>query len=174
MWSWSNSSKSLVWWTTSERFAEHITSKRKIFHLVCVRSFNPSRSILFTFRVFLPVAHCTYSELDGIKAVLKQSKEIGSIKQILLRKELQQKVKQYDGKLSNVVQRFQVCHRFSLIPITLPTLHLQVTLALDTRFAQLADQKGNKVHILPVSGHCNQLTSTIGCPWWSIWSLEPI
>jgi len=44
---------------------------------------------------------------------MSQSKENGSIKQILLRMDLQQKVKQYDGKLSNVVQRFQVCYRFT-------------------------------------------------------------
>lgn len=65
------------------------------------------------FRVFLTVAHCTLSELDGINAALKQSQGIGSIKQILLRKDLQQKVKQYDSKLSNVVQRFQVCRRLT-------------------------------------------------------------
>lgn len=65
-------------------------------------------------------------ELCGINTVLKQSKEIGSIKQMLLHKDLLRKVRQYDSTLSSVIQMFQV------------------TLALDTRFAQLANQKKNK------------------------------
>lgn len=116
------------------------------------------------------MAHCTYfSELDGIKSALKQSKEIGSFKQVLLRKDLLLKVKQYDGMLSNVLQRFQVCHRFTVL-VTVLTRRLQVTLALDARFAQIADQKGHKVRILPISNHINQLTPSTGHSRCSTWS----
>jgi hypothetical protein len=116
------------------------------------------------------MAHCTdFSELDGIKSALKQSKEMGSFKQVLLRKDLLQKVKQYDGMLSNVLQRFQVCRRFTIL-VTLLTSHLQFTLALDARFAQLADQKGHRVCILPISIHYNQLTPSTGHSRCSTWS----
>jgi hypothetical protein len=101
------------------------------------------------------------SELDGIESALTQSKEIGSVKQVLLRKDLLLKVKQYDGMLSNVLQRSQVCRQFT-IPVTLLTRRLQVTLALDARFAQLAYQKEHRVRILPMSNHYDQLTSSTG------------
>jgi hypothetical protein len=78
---------------------------REIFQSLKMYPFHLSR--------ILNCGSLYFSELDGIKAALKQSKEIGSIKRILLRKDLQQKVKQHDGNLSNVVQRFQVCHRFT-------------------------------------------------------------
>jgi hypothetical protein len=90
MWSCSNSSRSLVWWATSERFVGSITWKKK-----------------------LTVACCFLVDWIGIKAALKQSKEIGSTKTDPLAHDLQQKVKQYECKLSNVVQRVQVCHRFT-------------------------------------------------------------
>jgi hypothetical protein len=111
----------------------------------------------------------SFSELDEIKGALKQSKEIGSIKQVLLRKELLLKVKQYDGKLANVIQRFQVRRRF-VIPATLLTNRLQVTLDLDARFAQIAYQKGHMVRIIPISNHLNQLTTLTGHSRRSTWS----
>jgi hypothetical protein len=115
------------------------------------------------------VAYCTYfSELDGIESALKQSKEIGRFKQVLLRKDLLLKVKQYDGILSNVLQRFQVCRQFTVL-VTIVTRRLQVTLTLDARFAQLADQKGHTVRILP-SNHINQLTPLTDYSRCSSWS----
>ncbi|KAI0291395.1 hypothetical protein B0F90DRAFT_369567 [Multifurca ochricompacta] len=59
-------------------------------------------------------------ELSGVGSALKQSAEIGTIRKVLLRKDLLRKVKQYDGELSNVLQTFQA------------------ELALDSRFAQIA------------------------------------
>ncbi|KAI0289562.1 hypothetical protein BC826DRAFT_601651 [Russula brevipes] len=61
------------------------------------------------------------TELGGIERALEQSKEVGSIKKILLRKDLLRQVKQYDAKLSHVLQRFQA------------------TLIVDIRFAQVAE-----------------------------------
>ncbi|KAH9990498.1 hypothetical protein BJV77DRAFT_963347 [Russula vinacea] len=90
--------------------------EEKDLPLACMGSFSPLRRMLY----ILNIPNCG-------SFALKQSKEIGSFKQVLLRKDLLLKVKQYDGMLSNVLQRFQV------------------TLALDARFAQIADQKGHKV-----------------------------
>jgi hypothetical protein len=111
-----------------------------------------------------------FSDLDGLKSALKQSKEIGGIKQVFLRKDLLLKVRQYDGILSNALQRFQVCRQFA-IPVTLLTRRLKVTLALDARFAQLADKKGHMVYTLPISYHHNQLTSSPGHSKYTFWSL---
>ncbi|KAI0286492.1 hypothetical protein BC826DRAFT_80615 [Russula brevipes] len=64
-------------------------------------------------------------QLDGIGRALVQNMQVGRIEKMLLRKELLRKVKQYDGRLSTVLQTFQAA------------------LAVDVRFAQLAE--GNKV-----------------------------
>ncbi|KAI0285744.1 P-loop containing nucleoside triphosphate hydrolase protein [Russula brevipes] len=61
------------------------------------------------------------TELGGIKGALDQNKNTGGIKKMLLRKDLLRKVKQYDAKLSNVLQIFHA------------------TLTMDVRFAQLAE-----------------------------------
>jgi len=64
---------------------------------------------------------CLEIELDGIGRALAQNRRVGGIKKMLLRKELLRKVKQYDGRLSTVLQTFQAA------------------LAVDSRFAQLAE-----------------------------------
>ena len=58
-----------------------------------------------------------------------------------MRKDLLQKVKRYDGKLSNVLHIFQVCHAFAIL---FPRLirRMQATLNLDTWFALLAKRLG--------------------------------
>lgn len=52
-----------------------------------------------------------FSELDGIKGALEQRKKIKGIKKIILRNDLYGQVKQYDRKLSDMLQLFQVCIR---------------------------------------------------------------
>ncbi|KAH9986679.1 P-loop containing nucleoside triphosphate hydrolase protein [Russula compacta] len=74
-------------------------------------------------RGLLSIFDSLKTELHGIKGMLEQIGEIRCFKKILLRKDLLQKVKQYDGKLSNVLDRFNAA------------------IALDTRFAQLAEVK---------------------------------
>ena len=49
-----------------------------------------------------------FSELDGIKGALEQRKKIVGLKKFLLRKD--GKVKQYNDKLSSVLESFRVCH----------------------------------------------------------------
>ncbi|KAI0297118.1 P-loop containing nucleoside triphosphate hydrolase protein [Russula brevipes] len=61
------------------------------------------------------------TELGGIKAAFDESREVGSIRKMLLRKDLLSKVKRYDGKLLNVLLTFQAA------------------LTVDVRFAQLAE-----------------------------------
>ncbi|KAI0296539.1 hypothetical protein B0F90DRAFT_1819896 [Multifurca ochricompacta] len=60
--------------------------------------------------------------LSGVESALKQSVEVGVVRRVLFRKDLLRKVKQYDGELSNVLQTFQA------------------ELALDARFAQIAEE----------------------------------
>jgi hypothetical protein len=48
------------------------------------------------------------SDLDGIEGALKQCAEKGVLKTWLLRKDMLQRVRKYDAKLSNVLQIFQV------------------------------------------------------------------
>jgi hypothetical protein len=79
-----------------------------------------------------------FSELGGIKGALEQSKEVGSIKKILLRNDLLRQVKQYDAKLSHVLQRFQVRRRH-VIRVAGSSHRLQATLTVDIRFAQVAE-----------------------------------
>jgi len=67
------------------------------------------------------IFECLESELDGIGRALAQNRQVGGIKKMLLRKELLRKVKQYDGRLSTVLQTFQAA------------------LAVDSRFEQLAE-----------------------------------
>ncbi|KAI0289655.1 hypothetical protein BC826DRAFT_598354 [Russula brevipes] len=64
---------------------------------------------------------CLEIELEGIGRALAQSRQVGGIKKMLLRKDLLRRVKQYDGRLSTVLQTFQAA------------------LAVDSRFAQLAE-----------------------------------
>jgi hypothetical protein len=85
--------------------------------------------------------------LDGIKAALKENKEVGGIKKVFLRKDLLRKVKQYDGKLSNVLQTFQVSCPF-IAGVTLPTHRLQAQLGLDMRFAVAQLAEGRKVRTI--------------------------
>ncbi|KAI0286485.1 hypothetical protein BC826DRAFT_80498 [Russula brevipes] len=67
------------------------------------------------------IFECLESELDGIMHALEQNRQVGRIEKMLLRKELLRKVKQCDGRLSTVLQTFQAA------------------LAVDSRFAQLAE-----------------------------------
>jgi hypothetical protein len=78
-----------------------------------------------------------------------------------LRKDLLQKVKQYDNKLSNVLQTFQVSCPF-ITGVTLPTYHLQAQLGLDVRFAVAQLAEGRKVRALKLSSNRDRLTSPIG------------
>ncbi|KAI0289658.1 hypothetical protein BC826DRAFT_598505 [Russula brevipes] len=86
------------------------------------------------------IFECLETELDGIGRALAQNRQVGGIKKIILRKELLRKVKQYDGRLSTVLQTFQAA------------------LAVDLRFAQLAE--GPKVYALVLNDD-NELTSSI-------------
>jgi hypothetical protein len=61
------------------------------------------------FPVAVVASSSHFSELDGIKAALEQSKKIRGIKKFFLRKDLSGKVKQYNDKLSTVIQTFLVC-----------------------------------------------------------------
>jgi len=61
------------------------------------------------------------TELDGIKAALEEHNEVGRMKKLFLRKDMLQKVKQYDGNLANVLQTFLA------------------ELVIDVRFAQLTE-----------------------------------
>jgi len=78
---------------------------------------------------------------------------------LFLRKDLLRKVKQYDGKLANVIQTFQVRCPL-LIGVTLPTHCLQAELIIDVRFAQLTE--GFKVCARPISANDYPLTSSVG------------
>jgi hypothetical protein len=105
---------------------------------------------LTTYVVYHPriIASSSYfSELDEIRDALEQRKKIGGIRKILLRKDLYGKVKQCNDKLSSVLQSFQVCRRWFSIRCHLTDLSpsLQTALAIDTRFAQLAE--GLKVRV---------------------------
>ena len=55
------------------------------------------------------------SNLDGIEGALKQCAETSTIKRVLLRADMLQRVRKYDAKLSNVLQTFQVRLDLSLI-----------------------------------------------------------
>ncbi|KAI0291649.1 hypothetical protein B0F90DRAFT_1823673 [Multifurca ochricompacta] len=56
------------------------------------------------------------TDLDGIISALQECAEVKGIKKVLLRTDMLRKVKQYDGKLSNVLQVFQA--RLSLTILT--------------------------------------------------------
>ena len=83
-----------------------------------------------------------------------------------MRKDLLRKVKQYDGKLANVLLTFHVRCPFK-IGVILPIHRLQAQLGLDMRFAQLAE--GLKVRTLSILTDDNQLTSLKGHSWRFIW-----
>ena len=55
------------------------------------------------------------SDLDGIESAMKLCAETSTIKRVLLRADMLQKVRKYDAKLSNILQTFHVCfYMFSL------------------------------------------------------------
>ncbi|KAI0291040.1 hypothetical protein B0F90DRAFT_441944 [Multifurca ochricompacta] len=60
------------------------------------------------------------TELDGIEAALKECAETGRVTRVILRADMLQTVKQYDAKLSNVLQTFQVSHGIEFIHLSLP------------------------------------------------------
>ncbi|KAN0135988.1 hypothetical protein V8E53_006149 [Lactarius tabidus] len=64
-----------------------------------------------------------HRDLDGIEGALKQCAEASTVKRVLLRADMLQKVRKYDAKLSNVLQNFQN------------------ELLLDVRFAQIVDKR---------------------------------
>ncbi|KAI0292825.1 P-loop containing nucleoside triphosphate hydrolase protein [Multifurca ochricompacta] len=97
------------------------------------------------------------TELGGIERALKQNVEVGGIRKVLLRKDLLQTVKQYDGELSNVLQTFQVSPRILVIPMTYLPNPLQAELVLDVRFAQLVNER--KLAVVGPSGPSNITTS---------------
>jgi hypothetical protein len=78
---------------------------------------------------------------------------------LFLRKDLLRKVKQYDGKLANVLHTFHVRYPF-IVGVRPITHRLQAQLGLDIRFALLAE--GLKVRTLPISADDYWLTSSIG------------
>jgi hypothetical protein len=62
-------------------------------------------------RHILLAPHCLISDksdLDGIEGTLKLCTETSTIKRVLLRADILQKVRKYDAKLSNVLQTFHV------------------------------------------------------------------
>jgi len=89
------------------------------------------------------IFECLESELDGVRHALAQNRQVGRIEKMLLRKELLRKVKQYDGRLSTVLQTFQVA------------------LAVDSRFAQLAEgTKDSPVRSVPSNPHMIPIRSS--------------
>ena len=80
------------------------------------------------------------------------------MKKLFLRKDMLQKVRQYDGNLANVLQTFLV--RCPFTTCVTPINCLQAELVIDVRFAQLTE--GFKVCSLPISANDDQLTSSIG------------
>ncbi|KAI0294481.1 hypothetical protein B0F90DRAFT_1919668 [Multifurca ochricompacta] len=70
------------------------------------------------------------SDLHGIKIALEECAETGGIRKVLLRTDILRKIKQYDGKLLNVLQTFQA------------------KLVLDSRFALVVqDRKITTTHV---------------------------
>ncbi|KAI0297835.1 hypothetical protein B0F90DRAFT_1736888 [Multifurca ochricompacta] len=67
------------------------------------------------------------NDLQGIEDALKESSSIGGMRKFLLRADILRKIKQYDGKLSNVLQTFQA------------------KLVLDSRFAQIVQDRKNNI-----------------------------
>jgi hypothetical protein len=100
------------------------------------------------FPVTVVASSSHFRELDEIKAALEQSKKIRGIKKFFLRKDLSGKVKQYNDKLSTVIEIFLVCRWFAIRIIRL-TCRLQAALAIDSRLAQHAE--GLKVRICSIS-----------------------
>jgi hypothetical protein len=92
--------------------------KREIIHQVCAEFFRPSGSTPYIPDPHIVSSFCYSSELDGLRRELEQSKKVRStMKRIILRKDMARRVKQCDGKLSNLLQTFQVC-RFFIICFT--------------------------------------------------------
>ena len=58
------------------------------------------------------------------------------MRRVISRKDMGQTVKQCDGKLSNLLQTFQVCRQF-VVRFTVVTHRLQVALAIDARLEQI-------------------------------------
>jgi hypothetical protein len=80
---------------------------------------------------------------------MKLCAETSTIKRVLLRADMLQKVRKYDSKLSNVLQTFHVCSVLSLFGPANVVCVLQAKLTLDTRFAQIVDRR--EVGLLSVS-----------------------
>jgi len=62
------------------------------------------------------------------------------MKKIILRSETLRRVKKCDGKLSNLIQTFQVCRR-PIVRFTGVTYYLQIALAIDARLEQIKVNK---------------------------------
>ncbi|KAN0127679.1 hypothetical protein V8E53_014519, partial [Lactarius tabidus] len=77
------------------------------------------------------VLRSLHSDLGGIEGALKQCAETKSIKVVLLRADMLQRVRKYDAKLSNVLQSFQA------------------KLLLDTRLAQIVEKRKVKTTTQP-------------------------
>jgi hypothetical protein len=67
------------------------------------------------------------------------------MKKIILRRETVRRVKKCDGKLSNLIQTFQVC-RQSIVRFTgvTVTYRMQVALAIDARLEQIKVNKSRR------------------------------
>jgi hypothetical protein len=68
-------------------------------------------------RCFFPLLNKSWSnskssDLDGIDDALKECADVKGIKMLLLRNDLLKKVKQYDSKLSMILQVYQVCRKY--------------------------------------------------------------
>jgi uncharacterized Rossmann fold enzyme len=76
--------------------------------------------------------------LGEIEGALKQCAETKSVKMVLLRADMLQRVRKYDAKLSSVLQSFQVG------PFNRPLLRIahfpQAKLLLDARLAQIVEK----------------------------------
>jgi hypothetical protein len=77
--------------------------------------------------------------LHGIDAALKECAEVKGIKILLLRNDLLKKVKQYDTKLSMILQVYQVCWKYYYPFRSLKTF-LQANLNFFVLLPQLTQQ----------------------------------
>jgi hypothetical protein len=108
------------------------------------RNLSGPQGVRHAFLIFTSPAHLKYSsELDGLRHELEQSKKVRStVKRIVFRKDMGRRVKQCDGKLSNLLQTFEVCH-WHVVYFTGKTHRPQIALAIDARLEQIKINKNS-------------------------------
>ena len=85
------------------------------------------------------LSYITCSEVGPIERAIKQSNKMGVIKRVFWGTYSQRKAKAYNGKISNVLQSFQVCPQFTTHIVRL-SLHLQAALAFNPHFVRFAER----------------------------------